>query len=92
MADLGSHEGTALGRGRLLVEGDDGIKAIICQRTGRVQAVNAAQQVAGADLAVENPLEACIAFAVFQVKFGDTAPAARQLSSQALGGQTSERV
>jgi len=41
----------------------------------------AAQQVTGADLAVENPFEAALAFAALQVKFGDTAPAARRLSS-----------
>jgi hypothetical protein len=45
-----------------------------------------AQQVAGADLAVENPLEAGLAFAAFQAKFGHTASAARRLSSQPLGG------
>jgi len=42
---------------------------------------NSAQQVAGADLAVENPFEVDLAFAAFQVKFGDTAAAARRLSS-----------
>ena len=42
----------------------------------------AAQQVAGADLAVENPLEAGLLFAALQVKFGDTAPAAWRLSSR----------
>jgi hypothetical protein len=41
----------------------------------------AAQQVAGADLAVENPFEAGLAFAALQVKFGHAAPAARRLSS-----------
>ena len=46
----------------------------------------AAQQVAGADLAVENPCGAVLVFAVLQVKFGDTASAARRLSSGPLGG------
>ena len=41
----------------------------------------AAQQVAGADLAVENPFEAGLAFAALQVKFGHAVPAARRLSS-----------
>ena len=41
----------------------------------------AAQPVAGADLAVENPFEADLAFAALQAKFGDTTPAARRLSS-----------
>ncbi|MCK5053392.1 MAG: hypothetical protein KAR65_03900 [Anaerolineales bacterium] len=45
-----------------------------------------AQQVAGADLAVENPFEAGLAFVALQVKFGETAPAARRLNSQPLGG------
>jgi hypothetical protein len=44
-----------------------------------------AQQVAGADLAVENPFEARIAFAPLRVKFGHTATAARRLSSRPLG-------
>ena len=42
----------------------------------------AAQQVAGADLAIEYPFEAGLAFAALQVKFGDIAPAARRLSSR----------
>ena len=42
-----------------------------------------AQQVAGADLAVENPFEAGLAFAALQVKFGDIAPAARRLKKSA---------
>ena len=46
----------------------------------------AAQPVAGADLAVESPFEAGLAFAALQVKFGHTALAARRLSSQPLGG------
>ena len=41
----------------------------------------AAQQIAGADLAIEDPFEAVLAFAALQVKFGDTVPAARRLSS-----------
>ena len=41
----------------------------------------AAQQVAGADLAVESPFEAGLAFVALQVKFGRTAPVARRLSS-----------
>jgi hypothetical protein len=40
-----------------------------------------AQQVAGADLAIENPSEADLAFAALQAKFDYTAPAARRLSS-----------
>jgi hypothetical protein len=50
-------------------------------RRKRVLPGVAAQQVAGADLAVENPFEAVLAFAVLQVKCGDTSPAARRLSS-----------
>jgi hypothetical protein len=42
-----------------------------------------------ADLAVENPLEVGLAFAALQAKFGLTAAAARQLSSQPLGGLAS---
>jgi hypothetical protein len=49
-----------------------------------------AQQVAGADLAVENPFEVGLAFAALQTKLGDTAPAARRLSSGPLGGPGSE--
>ena len=41
----------------------------------------AVYQVAGADLAVGNPSGAALAFAALQVKFGDTAAAARWLSS-----------
>ena len=41
----------------------------------------AAQQIAGADLAIEDPFEAVLAFAALQVKFGGTAAAARRLSS-----------
>jgi hypothetical protein len=41
----------------------------------------AAQPVAGADLAVENPFEAGLALAALQFTFGDTASAARRLSS-----------
>ena len=40
-----------------------------------------AQPVAGADLAVENSCEAGLVFEALQVKFGDTASAARRLSS-----------
>ena len=40
----------------------------------------AQQQVGGADLAIENPFEAVLAFATL-FKFDDTAPAARRLSS-----------
>ena len=42
---------------------------------------SAAQQVAGADLAVEDSFEAGLAFAALQVKFGHAASAARRLSS-----------
>jgi hypothetical protein len=44
----------------------------------------AAQQIAGTDLVVENPLEAVFVFAALQVKFGATAAAARRFSSQTL--------
>jgi hypothetical protein len=46
----------------------------------------AALQVAGADLAVENPSEADLAFAALQVKFGHTASAALRLMRGPLGG------
>ena len=45
-----------------------------------------AQQLAAADLAIENPCEVSFAFGAFQIKFGHTAPAARRLSSGPLGG------
>ena len=40
---------------------------------------DARYQVAGADLAVENPFEPVLAFEALQAKFGDTAPAIRRL-------------
>ena len=43
-----------------------------------------AQQIAGTDLAIENPFKAGLAFAVLQAKFGNTVAAARRLSSAPL--------
>ena len=55
------------------VGGNSGVRIAILTMT--------AQQVAGADLAIENPSEADLAFAALQAKFDYTAPAARRLSS-----------
>jgi hypothetical protein len=49
--------------------------------------VMTAQQIAGADLAIENPFRAGLAFAVLEAKSGDTAAAARRLSSAPLCGR-----
>ena len=46
--------------------------------------VSAAQQVAGADQAIESFFEVCVAFGAFWFTVGFTAPAAWQLSSNPL--------
>jgi len=46
----------------------------------------AAQPAHEADLAIENPFDATLAFAAFQVQFGHTASAARRLMRHPLGG------
>jgi hypothetical protein len=54
--------------------------------------VMTAQQIAGADLAIENPFRAGLAFAVLEAKSGDTAAAARRLSSVRWAATVSERI
>ena len=51
---------------------------------GTLSSDESAQQLAGADLALENPFEADLAFAALQAKFSHTAQAARRLSSGPL--------